>query len=47
MINYVKNYCWEDICHVVSPKGYAGFIDSNHPGKIVAANWFTVFDSLV
>jgi hypothetical protein len=45
-INYSKNLCWDDICHVISPNGYAPFADCDHPGKIFANNWITVYDFL-
>lgn len=41
------NLCWQDECHVVSSKGYGGFIDSNHIGKFYSKYYFTIFDDLV
>jgi hypothetical protein len=47
MIDMADNLCWEDTCHVVSPKGYGVFVDRDHYGKHYASYWLTVVDSLV
>jgi hypothetical protein len=46
-IDTADNLCWEDVCHVVSPKGYAPFTDIDHMGKYFSSNWFTLYDHLV
>ena len=46
-IDTAANLCWEDLCHVVSPKGYAPFTDTDHMGKFFSSHWFTVYDHLV
>ena len=47
MIDMADNLCWEDVCHVVSPKGYGAFIDQDHFGKHFARYWATAVDRLV
>ena len=46
-IDTASSLCWEDVCHVISPKGYAPFKDIDHMGRFFTSNWFTAFDHLV
>ncbi len=47
MIDLADNLCWEDLCHVVSSKGYAAMIDPDHYGRFYARHWPTVLDEMI
>ncbi len=47
MIDLADNLCWDDLCHVLSPKGYTAFIDRDHMGKFYSRHWLTSVDHLV
>jgi hypothetical protein len=46
MIDYKEHLCWEDLCELLSPKGYGVFTDDNHAGKFFSRHWFTAVDHL-
>lgn len=47
IIDLSENMCYQDTCHVISPKGYAIYTDSGHYGKFYAHHWLSVVDDLV
>lgn len=47
MIDLTDNLCWEDTCHVLSPEGYAVYVDENHYGKLYSRHWNSAVDHLV
>jgi hypothetical protein len=47
VIDLSDNLCWEDICEVTSPAGYAIFVDDNHFGKFYSRHWISAVDYLV
>ena len=47
MIDITDNFCWEDQCHVITPKGYAHYLDCQHVGNNLARHWMTSLDHLV
>jgi hypothetical protein len=47
MIEITDNFCWEDKCHVITPRGYAHYLDCQHVGNNLARHWMTSLDHLV
>ena len=47
LIDTSDNLCWEDVCEVISPSGYAIFSDDNHYGKFYTRHWISAVDHLV
>jgi len=43
-VSFTKNVCYEDLCHVLTPKGYPINMDSNHLMDYIAEHWITVYD---
>ena len=47
LIDLSDNLCWEDLCEVTTPSGYAAFTDPGHYGKFYSRHWLSVVDHLV
>jgi hypothetical protein len=44
MIYYTDHSCWGEVCHLVTPKGYAVYSDYSHWVFEVSRNWLTSVD---
>jgi hypothetical protein len=46
LIDLADNLCYDDICDVISPEGYAIYTDAHHYCKFYSRHWLSVVDHL-
>ena len=46
IIDFSDNMCWEDVCHVLTPRGYCVMFDDDHFTTLAARNWLNIVDYL-
>lgn len=47
VVDLSEHLCWDDICEVLTPSGYAIYKDNNHYSVSYSYNWAGALDFLV